>query len=129
MKFIALYTLFFTCVGCFVRPRLFMIPRARSEVLPSICLRKTASEIWSILEETRCERERIKLEIVDVVGRQRQCEEGTSLYLALEKKFIELLYLEDNTVLKISQLVDDLISSSKLDRNASLICKTYFKEG
>jgi hypothetical protein len=83
----------------------------------------------SVLESARVEREQIKLEISEVIGLQRECEEGSKLYLELERRFMRLLEAEDETILKISRLVNEMIIASKLSKDATRVCKSYFNEG
>ena len=118
------------CVAhCFVRSRPFSARRVtRFDEGARLCLKRTTDDLWKLIESTRATREQIKLEIVDVVERQRGCREGSRLHLALEKQFMELLTVEDETVMRISQLVNEVIRNSRLGQNATRLYKSYFKD-
>jgi hypothetical protein len=121
-----LICLIFACVAhCFVYSRLPAIVRRSSTPL---CLKKSTDDIWLYLELARAERERIKTEIMEVISLQRECKEGSRRYLELEAKFMELLDVEDETVLKISRLVNEMVVGRKLSRNVTDIYRSYFRD-
>lgn len=116
--------------GSFVTPSAPALRRESSDV----CMRRarpprrTADEVWRSLQDARTVREQIKVEIVDVIQKQRECGESSQQYLDLERKFLELLEREDAVVLWISELVNEMIRANKFSRNVSQICRAYFKE-
>lgn len=128
--------LWLLCTACFCCSACFVPSLQRSPIRPSLspasaalCLRRSADELWKAIEVSRLERDRIKLDIVEVIQRQRECKEGSLLYGALEKRFMELLQAEDEAVLGISRLVSEMVESSRLDRkNATGLYRSYFKD-
>lgn len=117
-----------TCVGtalCFVPMRLSSAGRSREM---GLCLKQSVDELWSVIKDTRLQRERIKEEIVQVVELQRECNESSEVYLALERRFMDLIDMEDETVLRISRLVNALVTKSRLGRNATALYRSYFSD-
>lgn len=108
-------------------PLLRRVATVRAGGLPRSS-KRTAGEIWQLLESARETRERIKEDILYVIRRQRECEEGSQSYLALERKFMELLEKEDEVVLRISGLVQEMIASKRLGKNVASFYKAYFRE-
>lgn len=112
-------------VQCFVQNNGFVSLRTNPSKLS---LKHTANEISCMLDQARADRERIKMEIVEVIKLQKDCEEGSQMYLILERKFMDLLEIEDQTILKISRLVNEMIISSRMGKNASKIMHSYFND-
>lgn len=110
---------------CFLPPQ--SAPSLRRE-RSALCLKRSADIAWDLLESAKAERELIKLKILDVIGLQRGCKEGSKLYLELDRKFIELLEAEDEAVLRISRLVEEAVATSKLSKNATSIYRSYFRD-
>lgn len=126
ISFFVLLTM--TCVGtalCFVPMRLSSAGRSREM---GLCLKQSVDELWSVIKDTRLQRERIKEEIVQVVELQRECNESSEVYLALERRFMDLIDMEDETVLRISRLVNALVTKSRLGRNATALYRSYFSD-
>lgn len=118
--------MFLACVAhCFVQPRFPKLARSSSSPL---CLKRSSEDLWMYLELARDQRERIKAEIIEVIDLQRGLKEDSKSYLELEQKFMELLDVEDETVLKISRLVNEIVGCSKLSRNVSSIYRAYFND-
>jgi hypothetical protein len=110
---------------CFMPMR---VPPPRMSRSNPLCLKQNMDDLWSVIEETRYQRDRIKEEIMQVVELQRNCSETSVLYSALEWRFVQLLKMEDETVIKIAELVDAMITNSKMGKNATVLYKSYFKD-
>jgi hypothetical protein len=93
-----------------------------------LCLKQNSDELWSRINWVRNERENIKLEIVNIIQKQKECKENSREFLVLEKQFVYLSEKEDETILEIYRLVNELIMSSNLNKSKSIIYKSYFKD-
>ena len=116
---------FLSTALCFVPMRLSSAGRSRDI---GLCLKQSVDELWNVIKDTRLQRDRIKEEIVQVVELQRGCDESSEVYLALERRFMDLIDMEDETVLRISRLVHALVSKSRLDRNGTALYRSYFSD-
>jgi hypothetical protein len=115
----------YTTAHCFVSKHYKGIQSKDNKYL---CLKQNSDELWNKINWVRNERENIKMEIVNIIQRQKECKENSKEFLTLEKQFVDLLEKEDETILEIYRLVNELIMSSNLNKSKSIIYKSYFKD-